>query len=198
VGDLGGILDSFEGLPELRSAVLMEDLGERGLFRAEWEPRYLGIMRAIEATGATVVSATGSEVGWTFELRAGDGEQFSQFQRYCDEHDVAVSLARLSRLSETGAPAEDYVTVEQREALLLAYREDVVYGGGGGRGSSGRPCCLPTARATSRNPWRRASRPSRRAWRSPGRHSRSVSSAATGTSSRGHSCPTGTNLPDHR
>lgn len=122
-GDLHGVLAVFDELPELRSAVLMEDLGERGLFRAEWEPRYLGIMRAIEATGVTVVSATGSEAGWMFELRAADGVQFSQFQEYCEEHGIVVSLTRLSRLTETGKPAEDDFTPEQREALLLAYRE---------------------------------------------------------------------------
>lgn len=122
-GDLEGVLAVFQELPELRSAILMEDLGERGLFRAEWEPEYLGIMSAIAETGVTVVSATGSAEGWTFELRAADGDQFSRFQQYCDAHEIDVSLARLSNLTDAGTRSEYDLTSEQREALVLAYRE---------------------------------------------------------------------------
>ena len=64
-GDLAAIREIFDGLPELRSAVLMKDLGDKGLFRAEWEPEYLGIMSAIERSGVTVLSATGSNDGWS-------------------------------------------------------------------------------------------------------------------------------------
>ena len=111
----------FDGLPELRSAVLMGDLGDRGLFRAEWVPEYMGIMGAIAATGVTVVSASGSREGWAFELRAATAEQLSAFQRYCVGHDIDVTLARLNRLSEMTTGAEYTLTPEQREALLLAY-----------------------------------------------------------------------------
>jgi predicted DNA binding protein len=122
-GNLGEVLEVFENLPELRTAVLMEDLGDKGLFRAEWQPEHMGIMKAIPATGVTVISATGSEEGWTFELRATSAEQFSVFQRYCADHDIGVTLVRLSRLSEMSTGTEYGLTPEQREALLLAYDE---------------------------------------------------------------------------
>lgn len=120
-GDLDAVLATFQTLPELREVTLMEDLGDRGLFRAEWNPEYLGIMRAISEAGVTVVSANGSSDGWTFELRAHAPERLSAFQAYCEEHDIDVSLARLRRLSETGQEEAYGVTDEQREALLLAY-----------------------------------------------------------------------------
>ena len=119
--DMEGILAVFEGLPELRSAVLMEDLGDRGLFRAEWMPEYMGIMSAIAAAEVTVVSASGSREGWKFELRATTPQQLSSFQRYCDDHDIDVTLARLSRLSEMTTGSEYHLTSDQREALLFAY-----------------------------------------------------------------------------
>ncbi len=119
--ELESILRVFEGLPELRSAILMEDLGDRGLFRAEWKPEHMGIMRAIPETGVTVVSATGSRTGWLFELRAGSVDRFSAFKRYCEDHDIEVTLGRLSRLSEMTSGAEYGLTADQREALLLAY-----------------------------------------------------------------------------
>lgn len=121
--DLDSIRKLFDDLPELRSAVLMEDLGDKGLFRAEWKPEHLGIMSAIPATGVTVVSATGSDEGWLFELRAEKVQQFSEFQHYCKDHDIAVSLKRLSRLSEMTTGTEYNLTPEQHAALVLAYNE---------------------------------------------------------------------------
>ncbi|QIB73258.1 DNA-binding protein [Halogeometricum borinquense] len=123
-GDLAAIRAEFDGLPELRSAVLMEELGDKGLFRAEWEPEYMGIMRAISVTGVTVLSATGSADGWTFELRAMEAEQFSQFHHYCTEHDINVTLARLSQLSEATTGSEYDLTPEQAEALRRAYKSE--------------------------------------------------------------------------
>lgn len=120
--DLEGVLAVFERLPELRSIVLMEDLGDRGLFRAEWEPDHVGVMLAIPESGVTVVAAAGSTDGWTFELRADDPEQFADFKRYCDDHAIDVTLARLQHLSDDAAGGHD-LTPAQREALLLAYRE---------------------------------------------------------------------------
>lgn len=121
--DLEEIRAVFDSLAELRSIVLMEDLGSRGLFRAEWEPEYLGIMRAIEEADVTVLSATGSSEGWLFELRAVRGEQLADFQQYCRRYGIGVSLARLSRLSEIADGREYGLTPEQREALTLAYVE---------------------------------------------------------------------------
>lgn len=122
-GNLEKVLQIFEELPELRSIILMEDLGERGLFRAEWKPDFLGIMRAISESGVTVISATGSQDGWLFELRAENGGALAAFQSYCDEHAINVSLVRLSHLSELQEGAEYGLTPQQREALLLAYAD---------------------------------------------------------------------------
>ncbi|MFC6826558.1 helix-turn-helix domain-containing protein [Halopelagius fulvigenes] len=120
-GEMEEILEVFDSLGELRSVVLMEDLGDRGLFRAEWDPDYMGIMGAIAATDVTVVSASGSESGWTFELRARSSESFSEFQRHCDDHGIPVSLTRLSRLTETTTGSGYDLTEEQYEALVLAF-----------------------------------------------------------------------------
>ncbi|RDI71359.1 helix-turn-helix domain-containing protein [Halopelagius longus] len=119
--EMEDILAVFDDLPELRSVVLMEDLGDKGLFRAEWDPDYMGIMGAIAATDVTVVSASGAESGWTFELRARSAESFSQFQRYCDDHEIPVRLTRLSRLTETTTGSGYDLTEEQYEALVLAF-----------------------------------------------------------------------------
>ncbi len=121
--DLAAIEALFDGLPELRSAVLIENLDSKGLFRAEWQPTHMGIMRAIPETDLTVISATGSTEGWLFELRAKTGEQFSEFRERCRDDEITIELTRLHNLSEmTDKPAYD-LTPEQQEALLLAYED---------------------------------------------------------------------------
>lgn len=121
--DLAGVLSAFEDVEALRTVVLMDDLGDRGLFRAEWRPEFMGIMRAIEEAGVTVVSASGSKDGWTFELRAPAGERFAAFQAACRDLAVPVTLARLRHLSETDSTSDYDLTAEQREALVLAFEE---------------------------------------------------------------------------
>ena len=120
--DFEAVLRVFDGLDEIRDVVLMEEIGDRALFRAEWAPEYLGIMRAITESGVTVLSATGSKDGWFFEFRA-EGAQLTAFQEYCDDHGIDVSLARLSRLSKMTDSCEYGVTAEQQEALVLAYAD---------------------------------------------------------------------------
>lgn len=122
-GEMPAVLATFEELTELRSIVLMDDLGDHGLFRAEWDPAYIGIMGAVAAAGVTVVSASGSSEGWVFEVRAETADQLSAFQEYCGDHDIDVSLTRLRHLSDIEPDGVDELTPAQHEALVLAYAE---------------------------------------------------------------------------
>lgn len=119
--DAVGVLGVLDDLPELRSVVLMENLDDRGLFRADWKPEHLGIMGAIMATDVTVVSATGSASGWEFQLRADETDAFAAFTQACTDRDVRTTLTRLNRLSEATTADEYGLTDDQREALVLAY-----------------------------------------------------------------------------
>lgn len=121
--NLTDVLSILEDLPELRSVVLMEDLGDKGLFRAEWNPQFKGVMDAIAATDVTVLSAVGSTDGWVFELRTDSSQAFSDFQEHCEDHGVGVELTRLSRVSEESTDLDDVLTREQREALVLAFEK---------------------------------------------------------------------------
>lgn len=123
--DMAAVRRVLDNVPELRTTALMEDLGDNGLFRAEWKPEFMGIMRAIDETGLTVLSASGSADGWIFELRADQAGTFADFRQQCRELELPVTLARLGQVSDvTGEPAPTAVlTPEQREALCLAFEE---------------------------------------------------------------------------
>lgn len=120
-GEMRAVSEVFDDLAELRSVALMEDLGDKGLFSAEWDPEYMGIMGAIAAADVTIVSASGSKSGWTFELRAETADSFSQFQTHCDDRGIPVRLTRLSQLTETTTGRGYNLTEEQYEALVLAF-----------------------------------------------------------------------------
>lgn len=119
--DMAWVRDFFADLPELRGADLLVDRGEQGLFHAVWQPEYLGIMEAIGATDVTVIAASGSPDGWTFEMRAMDSAAFSAFQERCGELDFDVTLNRLTHVTEMTPVSEYELTPEQHEALVLAY-----------------------------------------------------------------------------
>lgn len=121
--DLPAVRAVLEELPALRSAALVANLGDRGLFRAEWDPEHVGVVDAVAAAGVTVVSGVGSTEGWTCELRAERAEQFSAFREYCEDHGIGVTLGRLRRLSDVTTATEYDLTPEQHAALVLAYTE---------------------------------------------------------------------------
>lgn len=103
---------------------LLEDLGDAGLFRAEWNPQFMGIMRAVAESDVIVLSATGSREGRAFELRADADDALSAFHRRCEELGVPATLTRLGQVSERSSAESAYdLTPEQREALRLAFEE---------------------------------------------------------------------------
>jgi hypothetical protein len=89
----------FRDLPELPPAALMEDPGERGLFRAEWKPEYVEVVGAVAESGVTVLAASGTSDGWVFEVRAEERTQVSTVRVYCDAAAIDVALAHITRLS---------------------------------------------------------------------------------------------------
>jgi len=121
--DLAGIRDVFEALPELRSVELLVDLDDGGLFRAEWNPDFLGIMAAIETSRLTALFASGTRDGWRFLLRETEPGQLSAFTQYCADNDIPATLSRLDRVTAAPESPENGLTPEQFEALRLAYEE---------------------------------------------------------------------------
>lgn len=160
--DMPSVLAILDSLTELRSVVLMDDLGDRGLFRAEWAPEHLGIMRAIAESGVTVLTATGSASGWAFQLRAEGTATLSAFAEFCETHDIDVTLTRLSRLTD---------------ATPTALRT-------GSRRNSRKRSCSRTKRGTTTTRAASTSTTSLPASASHDRRSRRGSVAATAISSR--------------
>jgi predicted DNA binding protein len=114
------VTDAFHDKPGVLNIEFVDSLDERVLMRAEWDYEIHGIKRGIFESGLTLLSAEGSSDQWLFELRAADQQSLSQFQEYCRENEIEITLTRLYTLSEEGN-RDHGLTEAQLEALTLAF-----------------------------------------------------------------------------
>lgn len=105
----------------IKQIELVDQADEAYLLRAEWNPQYEGLMKAITTSELVLMSGSGNAEQWTFELRADEHTAIAEFQQYCRDHDIKLVLTSLQRLSELQAGADYNLTPSQREALVLAY-----------------------------------------------------------------------------
>lgn len=115
------VREALEERGERFSYALVDDLGDQGLFRAEWDSEAEGVLTGIIESELTLLSATGTEDEWAFEFRAEDTDRIAEFQQYCAGHDIAIELARLHSIGSGDVGGQYSLTSDQREAVLLAY-----------------------------------------------------------------------------
>ncbi len=105
---------------ELRSVRFLDRVDDASLFRLTWDTDVLGVVAGLRESGVAVLSGTGADGEWHFQLR-GDDDELSAFHEYCRTHDVPVELARLQPYHGRDASERYGLTDDQREALLLAF-----------------------------------------------------------------------------
>ncbi|MBX0287973.1 helix-turn-helix domain-containing protein [Halomicroarcula sp. F28] len=100
------------------------DKVEKQMFvRIDWNLTHESILTAIVSTGITLLSGIGKEKQWTFEVRASEQQELSDFQRYCQDHDIPIELTELHAISSLKSDREYDLTEGQRKALVLAYSD---------------------------------------------------------------------------
>lgn len=98
------------------------DQVEKQMFvRIDWNLDHESILTAIVNTEITLLSGIGNEKQWTFEVRASEQQDLSDFQRYCRDHDIPIELTTLHAVSPLKSTQEFNLTDGQREALVMAY-----------------------------------------------------------------------------
>lgn len=98
------------------------DQVEKQMFvRIDWNLTHESILTAIVHTEITLLSGIGKEKQWTFEVRASEQEDLSDFQAYCQDHDIPIELTALHAVSPLKSDREYDLTDGQRNALVLAY-----------------------------------------------------------------------------
>ena len=108
--------------PEIADVRLLDDVEAGALFRAEWSPD-ARIIEGIRELEGTLLESSGTAEGWRFRVRGQDREAFVEFQGVFVEQQIPITLERLYTLSELVQGEHRELTDEQRETLILAYRE---------------------------------------------------------------------------
>jgi predicted DNA binding protein len=119
----GGASDEAATLddhPEILSATIVDHVDSDCLLRIDWDPTAEGLVKAFSTLDLSLLSAEGDATEWEFEVRADDRETLTEFQRYCEEHDIPMTFSSIDQQVpvETSVPE---LTDAQREALLAAY-----------------------------------------------------------------------------
>jgi predicted DNA binding protein len=104
------------------SAAVVDDLGDEFLLRVEWAPDERDFLRAIADAEVSILSATGTADGWTFEVRAESNDRIAAFRSTCRDAGIPAALRTLHSLEPVANGRSVRLTGPQREALLLAYR----------------------------------------------------------------------------
>ncbi|MFH5797263.1 helix-turn-helix domain-containing protein [Haladaptatus sp. CMAA 1911] len=120
--DIPNIITHFEDQPVVHSIELVDEVKDGGLFRAKWNTDLESILKGIAETDLILVSATGTESKWRFELRTVDTTGITAFQRYCKDNSIDITITRLYALSELRTGEQYHITPRQEEALTAAFK----------------------------------------------------------------------------
>lgn len=112
---------AFTEHPGVKSLRLIDSVDDEYLMRVEWDPEYEGILSALAETQILLIEATGTNDGWTFELRGDDRSDIAEFQGLCRERGIPITITALHALTPLETGTEAALTDAQQEVLILAY-----------------------------------------------------------------------------
>lgn len=103
------------------------DQVEKQMFvRIDWNLDFESVLTAIVNTDVSLLSGIGNNEQWTFELRANDQQELSDFQTYCREHNIPIELTELHAVSSLKSDREYDLTEGQKKALTEGQKKALV------------------------------------------------------------------------
>lgn len=118
VTDIESEFTEHPGVKEIQTVDSVED---EYLLRVEWAHDYDDVLTVLTETEVPLITATGTNQQWTFEIRGDDRSDIADFQRRCRELDIPITLTELHALTQVETATEAALTDTQQEALELAY-----------------------------------------------------------------------------
>ncbi|WP_226008043.1 helix-turn-helix domain-containing protein [Natrinema salinisoli] len=101
---------------------VIDEVEEEQMFvRIDWNLAHESVLTAVVNTDVNLISGIGNNEQWTFEIRADEQQEISDFQTYCQDNDIPIELTQLHALSTLKSDREYDLTEGQRSALVLAY-----------------------------------------------------------------------------
>ena len=111
---------SFRDHVGVLNVELIDSVESEYLMRAEWNPAYFGILRALAEDDIVILSGVGTEQGWHFEVRGETREDISDFRSNCQANDISIDITAVHELLPVQGTGYE-LTDAQREALVMAY-----------------------------------------------------------------------------
>lgn len=105
----------------INQVTVTDQVEKQMLVRIDWNLGHESVLTAIVNTEITLVSGIGTDEQWTFEVRASEQAELSEFQTYCRSNDIPIELTELHAISSLRSDREYDLTDGQRKALILAY-----------------------------------------------------------------------------
>jgi hypothetical protein len=119
-GDRTAFEDAVRETDEVRELLHLDTIGERSLYRIDWDETVESLIYGMVETNATILEAHGRD-NWLFRIRFNDHESLSAFSDYCQRHEIRLNVRRVHNLTAeelNDRPLD--LTDEQREAIELA------------------------------------------------------------------------------
>ncbi|ELY66861.1 helix-turn-helix domain-containing protein [Natrinema versiforme] len=111
-------LSSDLGIEQVK---IIDELEKQIFVRIDWNLAHESVLTAVVNTDVNLISGIGNNEQWTFEIRADEQQEISDFQSYCQDNDIPIELTQLHALSTLKSDREYDLTEGQRSALVLAY-----------------------------------------------------------------------------
>lgn len=105
----------------IKNVQIIDQLEDQMFVRVDWNLDHESVLTAIVNTEVTLLSGIGNDKQWTFEIRAAEQHDLSDFQTYCQDHDIPIELTELHAISSLKSDREYDLTEGQRKALIMAY-----------------------------------------------------------------------------
>ena len=119
--EVDDIESEFTEHPGVKDIRLVDSIRDEYLLRVEWARDYDDVLTILAELEVPVIEATGTNQGWTFEIRGDNRSDIQDFHRRCQELEIPITLVALHALTPIETATEDALTDTQQEALVLAY-----------------------------------------------------------------------------
>ncbi|WP_458189839.1 helix-turn-helix domain-containing protein [Haladaptatus sp. NG-WS-4] len=114
------IEDAFAESPDIEEFELLTAIDDKRLYHLHWLPTVESLLDGILQAQGTIIEGYGEHGEWTFRVRFGTQDGLSRFDDYCNAHDIAFTLDRVTDIR----PPEGRrlgLTPEQIEAIRVAF-----------------------------------------------------------------------------
>ncbi|WP_241471288.1 helix-turn-helix domain-containing protein [Natrinema salifodinae] len=122
----GSAFDEFESAletdPTVTEPVLADRYPDRRVYRVTLTDRAVTVTSATAAVGGRLLDLSSSRDGWLLQLRFPDRDRLVEFNDFCRERDISVTVDHL-RVSDDEGDGVVALTDKQQELLTVAYEE---------------------------------------------------------------------------